>query len=116
MDQYYTLASLLEFGGAVAAVILVTATVGYLAPNSEPYLKWVALAISLGLAYLGAVVAPEMAWTKWVVSFFNGLLIFLAATGANQLAVGPKAPLAAPRGVAGAAPEPEGRNFWRSWV
>lgn len=119
MNEYYTLGSLLEFGGAVVAVTLVTAVVSYLAGEAIiPYLKWFALATSLVLAYLSAVMAAETDWTKWVVAFFNGLLIFLAATGMNQLAAGkPKVAVAgAPRGALGAAPEPAPKKFWTSWV
>jgi len=130
MNEYYTLGSLLQFGGAVVAVTLVVATVGYLlGASASAYLKWVALVAAMGLAFLGAAVTAsatgDPAWTKWVVAFFNGVVVFLAAVGANQLAAGPARVTAGPAPVVPlgvfavgpkAAPEPAGRKFWKSWV
>jgi hypothetical protein len=115
MNEYYTLRSLLEFGTAVVAITAVVAAVGYLLGDAaKPYLKWAALVCAMGLAYLGAAVAAETEWTKWVVAFFNGLMLFLAAVGINQLANGSRAaPVAGPVGM---APVREPRKFWGSWL
>jgi hypothetical protein len=68
-------------------VILVPTVVGYLVgAAAQSYLKWVACAVAFALALLGAAVAgPADDWTKWIVALVNGLVLFMAAVGANQL-------------------------------
>ncbi len=86
MNEYFTLDSLLTFGGATAVVTLVPTVVGYLVGEAgKPYLKWVAFVVAFGLAYLGAAVSASGDWTRWVVAAVNGLVLFMAAVGANQL-------------------------------
>lgn len=116
MNEYYTLESLLTFGGAVAVITLVPSVVGYLlGEKAQPYLKWVALAFAFGLSLLGAYVAGGAEWTKWIVAAVNGLVLFMAAVGANQLtAVHPT-----PRTTGGfeaSYTEPPKRTMRHSWL
>lgn len=92
MNEYFTLQSLLTFGGATAVVTLAPTVVAYLVGEpAKPYLKWVACIMAFGLAFLGAAVSGPSAggagpdWTRWVVAAVNGLVLFMAAVGANQL-------------------------------
>lgn len=105
MNEYYTLQSLLTFGGATAVVALVPTVVAYLVGTSaQPYLKWVALVVAFGLAFLGAYVAGGTEWTKWIVACVNGLVLFMAGVGANQLT--------AERTTARVIGEPASRKIW----
>lgn len=86
MNEFFTLESLLSFGGATAVVLLVTTVAGMLVGEAaKPYLKHLALVVAVGLMLLGAAVTPDPAWTKWIVAVVNGFVVFLAAVGANQL-------------------------------
>ncbi len=84
MSEYYTLASLLSFGGAIAAIALIPAVIVFLLPQAEPFTRWIAFVIALFLAYLGAFVAPGD-WTRWIVAAFNAFVLFAAALGVNQI-------------------------------
>lgn len=111
MNEYYTLESMLTFGGATAVVILVPTVVGFLIGDvAKPVLKWVAFVVAFGLAFLGAFVAGAADWTAWVVAAVNGLVLFMAAVGANQLT--------ATRSTARALDEPATRSerLRQSWL
>lgn len=121
MEEYYTIGSLLTFSGAVSATLLLPAVLLYLIGEQfRPKTKFVAAAIALALAYLGALLAPDPAWVKWVVAFFNGLGIFAMALGVNVGA----AAIAEARTPATAAPTTRKaraayetrRRFWRRWL
>lgn len=85
MSEYYTIESLLSFGGAVVACTLVPTVVLYLGGDvTKPYLKWISFAVALGLAYLGAYLAGG-SWVRWIVALFNALVLFLASIGANAM-------------------------------
>lgn len=121
MEEYYTIGSLLTFSGAVSATLLLPAVLLYLIGEQfRPKAKFVAAAIALGLAYLGALLVPDPAWVKWVVAFFNGLGIFAMALSVNVSA----AVIAESRTPAAQAPTTRKaraayetrRRFWRSWL
>lgn len=85
MNEFFTLEGLLTFGGSAAVVTLVTTVVAYVVGAAvQPYLKYIALVVALGLAFLGAAIAGGD-WTRWIVAAVNGLVLFLASVGANQL-------------------------------
>lgn len=85
LDSLFTLTSLLSLQGATAAAVLVPNVVGHLlGERFDPFRKWTSLAIALALAYTAAFLADDGS-SKWVVAFFNGLLIFASAMGLNQL-------------------------------
>lgn len=85
MQEYFTLESLLAYPTAIVAITLVMAAVGYLGgARVTPALKWVALGVALFIAYLAAFVQGGE-YTRWIVAFFNALVLFLAATGANTV-------------------------------
>ena len=84
VDDWFTLSKLLAYPGAVAAVTLIVSMVAYLGGERvTPYLKWVALAFAYLLAYFAAYMTFGD-WTVYVVAFFNGAVVFLAAVGLNQ--------------------------------
>ncbi len=81
----FTLTSLLSLQGAAAAALLVPNVLLYLIREPfKPYAKWVSFVIAMVLSYLVAVLATTGDWTKWVLAFFNGFLIFASAVGINQ--------------------------------
>lgn len=87
LNALFTLQSLLSLQGAAVAALVVPNALTYLiGPAFQPYQKWVAFIVSLGLAFLTAALAEEKSWTKWVLALFNGFLIFASAVGINQTA------------------------------
>lgn len=88
LDGLFTFESLLSLQGAAAATLLIPNVFRYLfGAGFQPYEKWVAFAIAMGLSFLVAGLAKEKTWIKWLVAFFNGCLIFASAVGINQVAV-----------------------------
>ncbi|MFG3684632.1 hypothetical protein [Micromonospora sp. NPDC047740] len=113
MNDLFTFAALGTLTGASAATLLAANVIGGLiGPNGDKARKWIALGIALALSYVAAAFAdagPE----KWIVAFFNGLVIFSAALGVNQLPPGNRqATSASPTQLA------QGREprYIRSWV
>jgi len=87
LNALFTTDSLLSLQGAAAAALLVPNVIGYLVGEKfQPYRKWLSFGISMFLAYLVALLAPETHWMKWVVASFNGFLIFASALGTNEMA------------------------------
>jgi hypothetical protein len=85
LDELFTITSLLALQGSATAALLVPNVLAYLIGDKfQPYEKWVSFAVAMGLAYLVAVLAESDAWTKWIVAFFNGFLIFATAVGLNE--------------------------------
>ncbi|MDD5530232.1 MAG: hypothetical protein PHX21_09415 [bacterium] len=86
LDALFTRESLLGLQGAVAASLLVPNIVCYLfGQKADRYRKWLSLIVALGLAFITAHIAPTQSGMKWVLAFFNGLLIFSSAAGMNQI-------------------------------
>lgn len=84
-DSLFTPTSLLSLQGAAAAAVLVPNVVGhFIGDKFDPYRKWTSLGVAIGLAYVIAFMVDDGA-IKWLVALFNGLLIFAAAMGINQL-------------------------------
>jgi ABC-type multidrug transport system permease subunit len=105
LDGLFTFESLLSLQGAAAATLLIPNVLRYLfGVGFQPYEKWVAFVIAMGLSLLVAGLAKETTWTKWFVACFNGFLVFASAVGINQVAVA-------------AAPATETANqFFRTWL
>jgi hypothetical protein len=105
LDGLFTLESLLSLQGAAAATLLIPNVLHYLfGAGFQPYEKWVAFVIAMGLSLLVAALAKQKTWTKWFVACFNGFLIFASAIGINQVA-------------ASAGPATETANqFFRTWL
>ncbi|GAB3842946.1 hypothetical protein GCM10029963_16820 [Micromonospora andamanensis] len=86
MNDLFTWAALGSLTGASAATLLATNVIGGLiGPSADKARKWIALGIALALSYLTAAFATEAGAEKWIIAFFNGLVIFSAALGVNQL-------------------------------
>ena len=112
LGSLFTLTSLLSLQGSAAAAVLVPNVVGHLVGEKfDPFRKWTSLGIALVLAYLAAFLADD-GGSKWLVAFFNGLLIFASAMGLNQL---PRRNRSKPdpdaEGVLGKIPK-----FFKSWI
>lgn len=85
LDALFTMQSLLSLQGSAAAALLVPNVIGYLVGDKfDPYRKWVSFVLAMMLAYLVAILAPTADWTKWILAFFNGFLIFASAVGINE--------------------------------
>ena len=110
MSDFYTIDTLLTFGGAVAAIWLVPNVLIFVTEGkAQPYAKWIGLAVALGLSMLGAATASGD-WTRFVVAFFNGLILFAAAFGINESAAEVTARRVKTRGLVGGA-----RFMWPTW-
>ncbi|MGC5028732.1 hypothetical protein [Micromonospora sp. DT229] len=89
MNDLFTWAALGSLTGASAATLLTTNVIGGLiGPSADTARKWIALGIALALSYLTAAFATDAGPEKWIIAFFNGLVIFAAALGINQLPPG----------------------------
>lgn len=87
LNSFFTLESIMSLQGATAASLLVPNVFGYLlGPSADKFRKWLALLVAVGLAFITAYLAPTQLWTKWVLAFFNSLLIFSSTVGINQMA------------------------------
>src|SRR5213594_1729230 len=85
VNSLFTTESLLSFQGATVAAWLVPNALGRLFGNQVVrYRAWIAFVVAMGLALIIAYIATESSVLKWVVAFFNGLIIFMAALGANE--------------------------------
>ncbi len=119
MDTLFTTQTLLSFAGAVIATALLPNVIATFTDLPAKTLRIIALVVAMGLAFLIAYMAQDADWTKWLVGFFNGLLIYLSALGANEtLSRGLKKGAAPPPPtLAGSsASEPPGkRRFFDSW-
>lgn len=79
--------SLLSFTGAVVAAVLVPNVLASIAKMPVELLRFISLLVAMAMAVLMAYLstaATNPEWMKWVVAFFNGLLIYLSALGANE--------------------------------
>ena len=86
LNSFFTMESLMTLQGATAACLMVPNVVAYLiGPEFDKYRKWVSLVVAFGIAFLTAYFAETPLWSKWVLAFFNGLLIFSSAVGINQM-------------------------------
>ncbi|MGW3894935.1 hypothetical protein ACWD6L_07030 [Micromonospora profundi] len=114
MNDLFTWAALGSMAGASAATLLATNVIGGLiGPSGDKLRKWIAIAIALLLSYVTAAFADDAGGEKWIIAFFNALVIFSAALGVNQFPPGNRqATQASPTQVA------QGREprVLRSWV
>ncbi|MDG4810326.1 hypothetical protein O7634_26535 [Micromonospora sp. WMMD1120] len=114
MNDLFTWAALGTIAGASAATLLATNVIGGLiGPSGDKLRKWIAIAIALLLSYGTAAFADDAGGEKWVIAFFNALVIFSAALGVNQFPPGNRqATQPSPTQVA------QGREprIFRSWV
>jgi len=110
VNDLFTWAGLGSVAGASAATLLTANVIGGLiGPQADKARKWIALGTALLLSYLTAAFAtagPE----KWIIAFFNALVIFSAALGVNQLPPGNR-PATPPRVADNRDP-----RFIRSWA
>jgi hypothetical protein len=114
VNDLFTWAALGTVAGASAATLLTANVIGgLLGPDNDKARKWIALGVALLLSYATAAFATDAGGEKWLIAFFNGLVIFSAALGVNQLPSGNRQPTRATPGQLAQGREP---RFVRSWV
>lgn len=114
MNDLFTWAGLGTVAGASAATLLTANVIGGLiGPPADKARKWIALGMALLLSYLTAAFAQDAGAEKWIIAFFNGLVIFSAALGVNQLPPGNRAPTKPSPAQVASNTEP---RFIRSWA
>ena len=114
----FTAQTLFSFAGAVVATALVPNALATLVTLPPRTLRLIALVVAMALAFLMAFMAADSQWIKWVVAFFNGLLIYLSALGANEtlargLGKAPARPTSFAESSLGGGTEK--RRFFASW-
>ncbi len=117
-SSLFTTQTLFSFAGAVIATALVPNVIATIVTLPPRTLRIIALVVAMALAFLMALMAADADWIKWVVAFFNGLLIYLSALGANETlsrGLGQKpAPPITPTAVATGGGT-EKRRFFSTW-
>ena len=83
-DALFNATSLFTFAGAVAATTLVPNVLATMVELPARTLRFIAFGVAMGLALVMAITTESGDWIKWLVAFFNGLLIYLSALGANE--------------------------------
>lgn len=117
-SSLFTTQTLFSFAGAVIATALVPNVIASVATLPPRTLRLIALIVAMILAFLMAFMADGADWIKWVVAFFNGLLIYLSALGANEtLSRGMGRAPTPPPTIAGTAVGggTEKRKFFDTW-
>jgi hypothetical protein len=111
VNDLFTWAALGSLAGASAATLLATNVIGGLiGPDGDKLRKWIAVGIALALSYLTAAFATDVGAEKWIIAFFNALVIFSAALGVNQFPPGNRQ-ATPPQLASGREP-----RYLRSWV
>lgn len=114
MNEYFTLASLVSFSGALFFALLVPNVILSLAGEEfRPYARMTALAVALGITVLGAIFS-DGDWTKFVVAVFNGLVVYGAAYGINAQVV-ERQDAQAPVNVRSIAYMSQKKRFFQKW-
>jgi hypothetical protein len=113
INDLFTAESLLTLQGSAAAAYLVPNVLGTVIPQLHDLArKWIALLISLGLAFAAAATVDGGGAFKWVVATLNGFLVAASALGINQLSSGGGGGRARGPG----APSTVGARFNTSWI
>ena len=107
--------SLLSFSGAVIAAALIPNVLATLVTLPPRVLRVISLVVSLVLAGLMAYMSDDGAWINWIVAFFNGLIIYLSALGANETLSHASKDEFGELMHSAVAKEPPKRPFFASW-
>lgn len=92
-NEFYTTSTLFTLGGTSMAVWVITSVFGdvfgeVLGRKMRVRVKkWLALALSLIFALIGASLTSNISVLTWVVAVVNGFLIYLTAIGLNAVTV-----------------------------
>jgi F0F1-type ATP synthase membrane subunit a len=92
-ESFFTVESFTTLAGATGIVYIVCGAIQR-AFNYSP--KWLALAISMLVSFIAAIIAKNMVengsrvepladWVRFLIAFLNGFLIYMSATGTNEL-------------------------------
>ena len=104
LNELFTLQSFGTFAGASGAVAVLTNTLRRLTGSTR--LIW-PLGFSLAVAITGALIADKFSGAvEWLVTALNACLLFLTATGGNEVLAASAAPSgpAQPRAKGGPTP------------
>jgi hypothetical protein len=115
--EYFTPESILTLTGATGAVYVVCGGLQH-AFRFNP--RWLALAISLILALVGAQATQSHEIASYLVAIVNGFLIYCTAVGVNSVlappADGSGVAVARGMGPGGRQDPPRPRSFLSRWV
>jgi hypothetical protein len=105
-DQFLTTTSILTFGGATTAVFVISITVQRFLGRTSIVVPFVtALVVGFTVAQATDALRTPL---QFLIAFANACLLFLAATGANELS--------AKRPAGGAKPQSRAPGAWLvSW-
>lgn len=127
-NDFFTFQSLLTFGGATTATVVVSNAIQYVTQKNP---RWLALAIAQAVC-LGTVLitlftaseggAPAPVASSLFVAVINGFLVFSSAVGITQMVpnegtgAGGKAARSVTEGQVGAdTSSSRQRGFWSNW-
>lgn len=86
VNQLYSSKTLFTLSGASSGVWLLTNVISNVFDVDLSYVKWIGLTMSLFLAFLGAInLNKKLNLNLGTVAFFNGLLIFVTASGIDSI-------------------------------
>lgn len=112
MNDLFTWAALGTVAGSSAATLLTANVIGnLLGSKADKARKWIALGTAMLLSYVTAAFATSVGAEKWFIAFFNGLVIFSAALGVNQLPPSNRAPASS-----GQVADATDTRFIQSWA
>ncbi len=85
-NELYSSSTLYTLGGASTGVWLITSVISNIISIQDSYIKFIGLAVALFLAYIGAInINKKLSLNLAIIAFFNGLLIFVTASGINSI-------------------------------
>lgn len=86
-QDFFKLGTFATLAGATGIVYIVCGGIQQVF-NYKP--KWLALLISIVVSFIGLAIShldPKISdWVEYLIAFLNGFLIFMTATGTNQIA------------------------------
>jgi cell wall-associated NlpC family hydrolase len=88
-SELYTVRTFFTLGGASTGVWIFSAVCGnFISSNHLGWLRVLALVMALVISLAGATREKGLAWHELLVALFNGLLIYVSATGINAVSTG----------------------------
>ena len=84
-EKLYDKKSLFILGCASLAVWLTTTVLGGVFEVDLDNYKWIGLIVALFISYIGIFQTGKIEISKLIVAFFNGLLIYIAASGIDSI-------------------------------
>jgi hypothetical protein len=112
-NAYFTPESILTLSGATGAVYVVCGAVQHVFGVNP---RWLALAISLAIAVVGAYTTQPPVTATFLIAIVNGCLIYCTSVGVNSV-FGTRQQPVIPKGAGVAPPaSPPKRTFRSRWL